>query len=543
MKTIKQHLLLIAMILAVTISCSKDDDNGSKPVNAEGGEITTSQLVTIKLPDTELSEEEYDGTFGKTAVKLLKTGEFELTFYTPSNEVGDAVLNIPALNATIHYVSKQGVLNGSTDEVIADLKNNFTTFSSTLGDDVESNDIKITINSFNNYYENLTDEEKKQAALFYQTNKALIDSIILSNFTNENDRITPDDILLLGKFTFSVGAAGLGVALVILPSGGIEKVLGVTVAAVGYLKAKSIFNDLSERKLSTVSLIADKIMEDSDRGGNSLSLKNDVSTTIAFNTEDRKVIAGDATATSTGIVSYFKNINQYNNWSGKVNTAINTLNKLPFVNIKLIPLITLPSSSPSESQQVNAETFSKIQFSINHPNLSLVSASLLETGKLSLKVKIIGNPSTKPVVSKLNYTYSDSFSEFTGGFDIEVGDTSEIDLSGTWTLSFVLGSGTCDEILIVDESSSMVNFKFNDNNTITFLTDPADLGLNGPDFNQIYTLSNDILLITVSDPDGRLILETNAYNSTNNTFTGTYINTWLDDDSDSCTNTFTISKN
>lgn len=543
MKRIRQHLLIIATVLAVIVSCSKDDDGGSTPINADGGEVITSQLVKVKLPDTELSEEEYDGTFGQTPVKLLKTGEFELTFYTPSNEIGDAVLNIPALNATIRYISKQGALNGSTDEVISALKNNLAAFSATLGDDSESNDLKVTLNNFNIYYDNLTDEEKKQAALFYQTNKILIDGIILNNPVAENGRITADDIFVLKKFSFSIGAAGLGVAIVVLPSGGVEKILGATIAAVGCLKAKAIFNDLSERKLNTVSLIADKIMEGSDRRAGSLSLKNDVSSTFSFNSEDRKVIASDAAATSTGIMSYFKDINKYNYWVGRVNSAINTLNNIPFVNIKLVPIITLSSSSPTENKPVNTETFGKIQFSINNPNLSLVSASLLQTGQLSLKVKIIGDPATTPVASKLNYTYSDSFSAFSGSFDIEVEDTSGIDLSGTWAMSFVMGSGTCDEILIVDEGSSTLNVKFNDDNTITFLTDPADLGLNGPDFNQIYTLTDDVLLITVSDPDGRLILKTNVYNNANQTFTGTYINTWLDDDAESCTNTFTITKN
>lgn len=116
-----------------------------------------------------------------------------------------------------------------------------------------------------------------------------------------------------------------------------------------------------------------------------------------------------------------------------------------------------------------------------------------------------------------------------------------INLSGTWTITPVLGSGTCDEILICDESSNIINLTFNNDNSVTFLNDPADMGLNGSEFTQTYTLTEDVLYIAISSPDGILTVNTTNYNSNTKTFTGTYNNTWADDDQ-SCTNTVTIKK-
>ena len=62
----------------------------------------------------------------------------------------------------------------------------------------------------------------------------------------------------------------------------------------------------------------------------------------------------------------------------------------------------------------------KISFSVNHPNLSLETATLLNNGQLRIKIKFVGNPPINKVISTLNYTYSDDFSSFSGNFPIEV---------------------------------------------------------------------------------------------------------------------------
>jgi hypothetical protein len=104
-----------------------------------------------------------------------------------------------------------------------------------------------------------------------------------------------------------------------------------------------------------------------------------------------------------------------------VNGAISWVNdNVMFADFSLISLEQLPGSSAQISTTVDAGTFSDINFSINHPNLTLVSSTLQSNGQLKMKVKIVGTPSSFPIQSDLYYSYSDEFSTFTGKFPIEV---------------------------------------------------------------------------------------------------------------------------
>lgn len=86
MKTLKKHFLLIAAIIAVTVSCSKDD---SQDAPENGGEIFTAEVVTVNLPDTNLNSNEYQGTLGGIRVTLIVTPDNKLVFMTPF-EIGRA---------------------------------------------------------------------------------------------------------------------------------------------------------------------------------------------------------------------------------------------------------------------------------------------------------------------------------------------------------------------------------------------------------------------------------------------------------------------
>ncbi|RDI14408.1 hypothetical protein [Flavobacterium sp. AG291] len=432
MKRLLLQILVTTAVILLTVSCSKDDDTNTEPVNQNGGEILTSQFVKINLPNTQLSQDEYEGTFGTVPVKLLKTGEFELTFYVPSTQTGDSVLSIPALNANISYESHQSTLNGSADEIIGGLQTNMATFSASLADDTESNEIKETIENFNTYYESLTDEEKNQMALFYQSNKQLFDGLILNNFDNANGRITADDIILLGKFSFAVGAAGLGVAGVILTPTPLEKVACAIIARIGCHKAKEFHNQLAERNLNTVGLVVDEILGTNDRGGNGINLVDNVAATISLSTSDRGIVESDRNSNAEGIKEYFEDHDKFNGWISKLNTVIDALNTIPFVNINKAPIVSLGTSSQAENTPVNQEIFNKISFSINNEYISIVSVNLNQQNQLTIKVKVSGNPPAGPIETYLNYSYSDSFNSFTGKVPISV--EKENSLVGVWIM-------------------------------------------------------------------------------------------------------------
>jgi uncharacterized protein (TIGR02145 family) len=108
-----------------------------------------------------------------------------------------------------------------------------------------------------------------------------------------------------------------------------------------------------------------------------------------------------------------------------------------------VPLEQLPTSSAAVNVNVTQEIYSKIGLSINHPNLQLVSSSMQSDGQLKMKIKIIGTPATLPVVSTLNYSYSDDFSTFSGTLPISVNNIScgnLTDLDGNIYPSVTIGT-------------------------------------------------------------------------------------------------------
>jgi uncharacterized protein (TIGR02145 family) len=82
--------------------------------------------------------------------------------------------------------------------------------------------------------------------------------------------------------------------------------------------------------------------------------------------------------------------------------------------------VQLPSTSANVAVVANATTFSGMQFTVNHPNLQLVSATLQGNGQMNLKVKFVGTPAPLPVVSFLNYSYTDEYTSFSGTLPIQV---------------------------------------------------------------------------------------------------------------------------
>ncbi|HSD13076.1 MAG TPA: hypothetical protein VLB74_00355 [Flavobacterium sp.] len=441
----KKHLLkslfLIIAALAVIVACSKDEADTSQPIDQNGGEIFRSQVVTVSLGGATLSENEYQGTLGGTPITLMKSEDGKLSFLVPySSIVGLQDLVIPTLGATVHYDVKNTQLTETPEATLAPFFTNLDTFESTLDASAESVAIQNSLNSFNDYYTNASEDEKMEMAVLYKANKVQFDKILLYDYSDVTGKsITASDITLLAKHSLACIAV-VGGSFAVLFGEPATKALGAVVAYVAFEKAKQFHEELEERKLNTVNLVVNSIMGTTDRNGNNSSrtevlFQSDVMTTLDLETSERSLIASDSNKTQSGVVSFFNDQNRYNYYANKVNVQLQWLNdNNPFFDFDLVPLEQLPASSPAENEVVTQEIFNSLQLSVNDPNLELVSSSLQSDGQLNLKIKIIGTPSSLPVESFLNYSYSDEFSSFSGKFPITVAGTNDVSLVGNWSI-------------------------------------------------------------------------------------------------------------
>ena len=413
MKKMYKIVFLIIVSTFYFLSCSKEDENPI--VNQEVGEVFRSQVVVISLPNVNLSQNEYPSLLGGKNIILSKSDEHKLFFLVPySTTLGKQDLVISSLNnITFHYDVKDTVLSETVEVTMQSFFANVASFSQNLDGSTEAADAQNALDSFSNYYENATLEDKTEIAILYKANKIMFDKV-LQNIDISSRSIDPN-ALCFGTAVIGMGAS---IPLLLAPTGATQ-IAGVALGGVSVYYAikrgKPLWNEFVLAEFININGILG-----TNQRSTFVTFTNDVNSTLPLNTVNRKLISSDASRTESTWVYFFPYFNLLNANIAKVNSAIQEVNNLPFVNFPLIPQIQLPASSPEVITVVNQTVFSKIQFSVNHPNLQLVSSSLESDGQLNVKIKIVGTPSVLPVESFLYYTFSDEFSQFSGKLPIKV---------------------------------------------------------------------------------------------------------------------------
>lgn len=436
----KKMIVAIIALSVVFAGCSKDDD-GKTQVEENGGDVFRYQIVTIDFSNTELSENEYNATLGNLNITIIKTDENQLAFAVPVDvELGYTELVIPNLNhVRIKYNVLQPQLGQSAEETVSSLTDKFENFFTGISEPNLENTIALNnYNQFKNYLENnATTEQKKNIALYYQVNKEVVDSILFENgnIGSRTSELTSEEKTLILKFKASV--LSLSIAAVGIWLGSPEiKLLGAAIASVGINKAKQYHRQLQGLEIKVINFSLDG--EESEQGkltqNRAIQLNSGELATLSFKIGKRKLLESDNTITESNISLFFSNKITFNNVIDTINGVITWLNtNIPFVSLSAFEHSVLSSDSTAVYSNTLPETTQNITFSVNHPNLQLVSATLVNNGQLNLQIKIIGTPTATSVISALNYSYSDEMSNFSGYFDINVNSYNP--LIGNWILT------------------------------------------------------------------------------------------------------------
>jgi uncharacterized protein (TIGR02145 family) len=412
---LKKFALLFAGAFVLIVSCSKDETNAT-PIDQIGGEIYQSQVVTINLPGSAITNQSYDGTIDGIAIQLSKASNEKLTFLVPASiSLGLKDLVIPELNnAVVHYDIKETVLTQTVTETLSPLFDNMLAFNQNSDGSPEALEAEATLNSFTTYFAQATEAEKIELAVIYKANKFLVDSILLGTYAGRMADPNADCLAI------AVLGMGASVALLISPTG-VGQLLGLGLFAVSLKQAKKCGKPLYDEYVMANNIQANDILGINNRlASSSIQLQNDVSSTITLNVLKRKLIASDANKTQIVWVSFFSSFNLMYLNTTLANAVIAVVNNLPFVNIAPLSRVQLPNLSANVGVVANATSFSGMQFTVNHPNLQLVSATLQGNGQMNLKVKFVGTPTTLPVDSFLNYSYTDDYNNFSGKLPIQV---------------------------------------------------------------------------------------------------------------------------
>lgn len=443
LKTMASVLLLFAVLFAVH-GCSNDD--GSPKDDQKDIEIVVPkegyklQLVEATFSQP-LSQDEYWGTLGGVDLQLLRTEGKTLLFMVPSNvALGLAQLSIPDLNVTQEFEVKVKTLEQPAAQVLTPFFTNLETISTEITSEETEQAIylKQAIESFEGYYQSISETEKEEMALLYHVNEDFF-----NNMMNENvgARGLLNGILTLNKHQMETLFFGGGVAVAIICPEPLEKSLGAIIAIVSWKKSRDSLEKLMDSQLKSVGLQFNSILfnKTANASANSgLFFTTGVEESIELAVNRRNFVAGDVSETTSGLVTFFGSHDIFTSGVTKLNNVITFVNdNIFFSNISTIPVYTMPTEDSLETIVMDGDYFEGLTLSVADNNVQLTVGNLNADGIAKVKLTI-KNPDAvqgESVHTSLNYTYEDAFSSISGSVPVEVKleeDENDFSLAGNW---------------------------------------------------------------------------------------------------------------
>ena len=175
---------MLAILGMTTFNSCNKDLVPNIDVTAEKTNVKTYEIINL-ITHGNLANK-YNATFDSVAIELLKTSDSTLTFYVPDIAEGEVLLKFDL--ATIKFIVTK-TAEVSANQLITNFSQNFDAQVSSLNpstpDEIAEVDSLIqykgeVITLFNT----LTEDEKRQAVLFYEANKEIFKSFAVSTYTN-----------------------------------------------------------------------------------------------------------------------------------------------------------------------------------------------------------------------------------------------------------------------------------------------------------------------------------------------------------------------
>ncbi|WP_395633002.1 DUF1566 domain-containing protein [Flavobacterium sp.] len=434
---LKLKLILVFLLIGIFFfSCSKEDSETSEN-SQNGGEISRFQIVTVDVGSTILNNNTYAGTFNNLPIQLAKIDNNKLVFYvTETTPLGKARLVIPEINnLKITYDVIDVALSQTAQLTLQPLVEYEQTYFNTITSTPENVTFIQNHNSFMTFLNNLNSVDIDKAAKFYKVNKNIIDPVYTTDYSliqGRNSVALNNDFdfayykSLINKHKAAVAITIIAGAFAVLPPyEPVETTLAIGVACAGIYKSKEFHGEILTDVFRVIEINLGGVNGINNRFNNStnsnLTFTDGQISILPFQVNAKNFKNSDSSIQKQYLQLFFEAKSKLNYFISGINTTIDWVNdNVPLVNFSSIPLTSVPNNSGGSSFDANSQIMQGFSFSLNHPNLSLQSASLTSTGQLSVKIKIIGNPTTVPVTSTLNYSYNDDFSTFSGSFPITV---------------------------------------------------------------------------------------------------------------------------
>ncbi|MEZ5194830.1 MAG: hypothetical protein R2764_00045, partial [Bacteroidales bacterium] len=363
---------VLALIITFFLGCSKDD-GGTKTQLLNGGTVKTYEVVIIEKEN--INNETYEAIFNGNSIVLNKIDDNQVAFIvTPDIALfGELnLLEIPALNLEIQYNVLNTTLVETPEETMQpfiDMLNNVETSSVDQGVKIQ-----LFIDSFMDYYNNLSDIDKQMMAVFYLANEGLfVNSLNITGKSIQSSVI--DSLDECQTYTYATGAFGVLAAVSSGPMP-IISILCSAGAVVSFKNAIETCGTFADQNIKNTFVQAENEIFETEKHQTSTEIVfNDMVTkTVSFSLGMRAVNTADSDDNNSYISIFFQSINKINNIiQNKLNTAIVYYNQnVPyFLEIEPFDTIAINDATVSEQMSLTEEMFNSMSFSIPNNNITI----------------------------------------------------------------------------------------------------------------------------------------------------------------------------
>lgn len=179
-------VFLSIIVLLGNNACKKNaDENTSTNSDLQTEKTNVKTYEIINIVSYKSLDDKYTGTFGTKTIDIIKSSDTTLTFFVPDVEVGEAILSF-SLGTIKFNVSK--TVEVPITQFINTFNQNFDTRINQVNPSTPNEIARI--DSSKKYkqdalalFNSLTNEQKREAILFYEANKEIFQTAINNTFS------------------------------------------------------------------------------------------------------------------------------------------------------------------------------------------------------------------------------------------------------------------------------------------------------------------------------------------------------------------------
>jgi len=413
----KNKIKFLGVITLILLVCCGKDDDKEVPVEVSYKnevEVNSKQfeLTNFKIEGVSTSEETFQYNIEELPNQTVLFNSDEtanISFLTPNIPGGVYHIILENYETRLTLIVEKVVLTKKPVEIISAFETDLrSSWVSIEGNTSEDQELTAMLTSIDNYFENGSEEEKIEIAVYYRANKELINQLL--NFEpNKSGRagklnvvrgeigICSDDYIDLCRFSKNIIGMGTSVwltyGLLATPPFELGALITGPAVAIFAKRARRSWNDFRDKEISIVDDGIDLLLGKSSRSnGNtklnttSIEFLNGKAKDVELKLNVRPVQESDIDNGLELLSTVNDGYNTVNTLIGKINTVFSWGNEnISFFDKELIDPLSYSVNTTTIQRSITENEFSKFDFVVEHEQITL-EKSYNSNGSVSLKL-------------------------------------------------------------------------------------------------------------------------------------------------------------